>query len=223
MSDTTIKVRSREKTGKNHNRRLRRRGGVPAVIYGGGVDSVAIEVENRKVDAILRASGENTIFLLQLEGTEESRHAMIRDIQFEPMTGGLIHLDFQRILMDKRIRVKVPIEIVGVPEGVKNEEGILDFVTRELEIECLPAEIPASLPLDVEGLHVGQHLEAGQVPLPEAATLVEEAERNVVSVSRSRVAEEVEVEEEEEDLIEAEEEEPEVISRGKEGEDGDTN
>ena len=204
MSDITIEVRGREKTGKNHNRRARASGQIPAVVYGAKLDSLPIEVEDRVVQQLLRTSGENTVFLLKLEGTKQSRHAMIRDLQYDPRTGRLLHIDFQRIVLDQKIRVRIPIEVTGVAEGVKNEGGMLDFVTRELEVECLPGDIPAQLQLDVSELHVGQHVEAGAVLVPEGVSLLDDPEKTVVSVAKARLAAEEEVEEEAEaDLIEA--------------------
>ena len=216
MSDIVLQVHQREVTTKNANRRLRTTGQVPAVVYGAGKDSVPIQVEERKVDEILRSgAGENTVFLLQLHGTEQQRHAMIRELQTDSITGEMIHIDFQRILMDQKVRVQVPIELRGEAIGVKNEGGLVDFVTREIEIECLPAEIPEQFEIDVTPLHVGQHLEAGDLELPAGVELLDEPERVILSVSVRKVVEEEVPEEEEEMLMEAEAEEPEVISRGK--------
>lgn len=219
MSEITIEVENREELGKNVNRRLRKGGLIPAVVYGGGLDPVAIKVDDKTVRTLLRSSaGENTVFLLKLEGTTQSRHAMIRDLQYEPTTGGLVHIDFQRINMADKIRVKVPVDLVGIPDGVKNEGGFLDFVTREVEIECLPSAIPNTLAIEVSSLHIGQHVEAKDIGIPDGVSLIDDEDRVIASVAQSRVAEEVE-EEEVETLIEAEAEEPEVIGRAKAEED----
>lgn len=140
---------------------------------------------------------------------------MIRDLQTDALTGEMIHIDFQRILMDQKVKVQVPIELAGESEGVKTEGGLLDFVTREIEIECLPNKIPQAVTLDVSPLHVGQHVEAGELELPEGVALLADAERVIVSVSVQKVVEEVTEEDEDDLLIEAATEEPEVIQRGK--------
>ena len=153
---------------------------------------------------------------LKLEDTGKERHAMIRDMQVNPTTREIVHIDFLRLVMDQPVRVTVSVELVGTPLGVKQEDGVLDFVTRELEVECLPGDIPQKIEADVSGLHIGQHLEASQLDLPAKVTLLDDATRVIASVTAPRRIEEVE--EEEEFLLEAESAEPEVIGRGKEGE-----
>ena len=220
MSEIVLEVHERTATGKNANRRLRSGGEVPAVVYGAGQGSVPIQVAERKVFEILRSgSGSNTVFQLQLHGTDQKRHAMIRELQTDALTGQMIHIDFQRIDLNKKVQVEVPIELTGESEGVKTEGGLLDFVTREVEVECLPNSIPQHLELDVSALHIGQHVEAGELELPEGVELLTDAERVMVSIAVRQVVEEEEEEGEEEMLIEAEAEEPEVIHRGKAEED----
>jgi len=219
MSEMTLEVQPRETRGKNAARRLRAAGEVPAVVYGGGRDTVAIRVERRVMEQLLKTAGEHGIFLLQLGGTGKSRHTMIRDLQVDPLTGEMIHIDFLRVLMDQAVRVTVPVELHGSPIGVRQEDGILEFVTRELEIECLPGKIPAHVDVDVTELHVNQHVEAGELQLPEGVALLEEQDRVIASVVMKRLEEEL-LEEEEEELITAESAEPEVI--GREGEEGET-
>lgn len=214
MSEPVIEVGRRQELGKNANRRLRAQGAVPAVVYGGGRDPLSIQVNAKRVQDLLRTGGENAVFLLQLEGTKQSRHVMIRDRQTDPRNGQLIHLDFVRIAMDETVRVKVPIELVGVAEGVKNEGGLVDFVTRELEVECLPSNIPTQVELDISALHIGQHLEAKAIQLGAGVSLVDEPGRVILSVVAGRVSEAAEGEEEE-GLLESAAAEPEVITRGK--------
>ncbi len=221
MSELKLEVEKREETGKNANRRLRAAGSLPAVVYGDKKDPVPIRVESKVVRELLRAGGgENAVFLLKLAGTEESRHAMIRRLDVDPISRQIIHIDFQRIRLTEKVRVEVPIQLVGEAYGVKTEGGVLDFVTREVEVECLPTDIPRELVVEVTELHIGQHVEAGSLTLPEGVELVDDPEKVLVSVSHSRVAaevEELEAEAEgEELLIEAAKEEPEVIGRGKE-------
>ncbi len=214
MSEIVLEVHNREATGKNANRRLRTTGQVPAVVYGGKVDTASIQVDERKVDEILRSgSGENTVFLLQLHGTDQKRHAMIRELQTDSITGQKIHIDFQRIDLAEKVRVVVPIEILGVPEGVKTDGGLLDFITREIEVECLPNKIPDHIDLDVTALRVGQHVEAKDLELPEGVEL-QDHERVIVSIAQRQQEEETE-DAEDDGLIEADQVEPEVMQRGK--------
>jgi len=225
MSEITIEVNQREETGKNANRRLRASGFIPAVVYGGGRDSVAIKVEKQVIHELLRQEGgEHAVFLLKLAGTDKSRHTMVRDIEIHPISRQIIHIDFQRVLMTEKVKVMVSIELLGTPDGVKNEGGVLDFISREVEIESLPGDLPPKLTLDVSHLNIGDHLEAKDLEIPEKVELMEEAGRVLVSVAHSRVSdvvEEAEAGEEEELLLEAEAEEPEVIGRGKEAEESE--
>ena len=217
MSEQVITVHRREQTGVNASRRVRSAGAIPAVVYGAGRDSVSISVDRKTVLELLRKEGsDNAVFLLKLEDTGKERHAMIRDMQVNPTTREIVHIDFLRLVMDQPVRVTVQVELIGTPVGVKQEDGVLDFVTRELEVECLPGDIPQKIEADVSGLHIGQHLEASQLDLPAKVTLLDDATRVIASVTAPRRVEEAE--EEEEFLLEAESAEPEVIGRGKEGE-----
>lgn len=183
MSDLVLEVQKREKTGKNKNRQLRAAGSVPAVVYGRGLDPVVIKVETRKVEDLLRKTAdENPVFLLKLAGTEQSRHCMIRELFTDAITGEVLHIDFQRIDMTKEIHVSVRIELHGTPVGVKTDGGLLDFVTREVEIWSMPDSIPGHIDLDVSALHVGQHVEAGQLALPEGVRLADDDDKVIVSI-----------------------------------------
>jgi len=215
MSEITIEVETREGVGKNMNRRLRAEGGVPGVLYGGGKDTVPINV-NRKslVESIKKGGGGNTIFLLKLSGTAQSRHAMIRDLQVDPVTRHVMHVDFQRILMTEKIRVKVEVHPTGLAYGVKNDGAILDFPTREVEIESLPTDIPQFLELDVTELHVNHHLEAKDLKLPNGVTLITEADKVLISCVYSKAEQAAEATAEGA-LLEAGKAEPEVMKKGK--------
>jgi len=187
MSETlTIEVQPREKTGKNANRRSRSAGKIPAVVYGGGKESVAIEVDRKTlIDMVKGHSGENPIFLLKLGDKE--RHAMIRHTQVHPVSRQVIHIDFQRVLLDQKVRVAVPVELVGTAYGVKTEGGMLDFVTREVHVECLPGQIPKHLEVDVTEMHVGDHVEAKDLKLPEGVVLLDEPDRVIASLGHGRI------------------------------------
>ena len=213
MSDLTIEVQPREETGTGPNRRLRKSGMLPAVVYGGGKDSVSIQVDQQSINRLVReGGGENAVFLLKLAGTGKSRHTMVRKIDIDPISRHIQHIDFQRIDMAKSVKVQVQIEVVGEPIGVRTEDGVLDFVNRLIEVECLPEKIPQVIEVDVTDLHTGQHLEASDLPIPEGVDIVDDLTKVIVSVAHVRVVEE-EAPEEEEELLEAAQEEPEVIGR----------
>jgi large subunit ribosomal protein L25 len=152
------------KFNKNAARRVRVSGQIPAVVYGAGQDSVAVSVDPKIITRILHSdSGHNTIFDLNVSGSAVAK-AMIVDWQYEPIKGALLHIDLKRIAMDKAMRVSVPVQLIGVPTGVKNQGGILEQVVREVEIECLPADIPSHLDVDVTGLEMNQSIHISDLP-----------------------------------------------------------
>ena len=225
MAELTVEVEKREETGSGPSRRLRAAGKLPAVVYGGGREALPIQVDRSVVLRLLKeGGGENAVFLLKLAGTERSRHTMIRKIDVNAVTRQVEHIDFQRILMDEKVKVQVQIALVGESIGVRTESGVLDFVTREIEVECLPADIPQHIDVDVTDLHVGQHLEIKDLEVPDNVTILDEPQRVILAIAHSRVAESLEEAEEGEGdlLLEAERLEPEVIGRegASESEDG---
>jgi large subunit ribosomal protein L25 len=152
------------KFNKNAARRVRVEGKIPAVVYGAGQDAVAVAVDPKIITKILHSeSGHNTIFDLNVEGAPVVK-AMIVDWQNEPLKGKLLHIDLKRIAMDKAMRVSVPIQLVGIPVGVKTQGGILEHVLREVEIECLPADIPSHLDVDVTGLELHGLIHVSDLP-----------------------------------------------------------
>ena len=156
-AENTVTAQSRKAGGKNDARRVRKTGLVPAAVYGAGKDPLAVSVDPKAMSKILRSeSGHNTIFDLNVNGGAEK--VMIVDWQYEPLKGHLLHVDLKRIAMDKVLRVSVPVVLKGVPEGVKTEGGILEQLIREIEIECLPADIPKSIEADVTNLRHGDNV-----------------------------------------------------------------
>jgi len=215
-----VEAAPRESRGKNEARRLRVSGKVPAVLYGAKGDAVTLEVSAKQVGQILRsATGHNTLFQVALGGKEQP--AIVKDWQVDPVTGNLLHVDLLRVAMDVRMRVKVPVHTFGEAQGVKVQGGVFEVVTREVEIECLPAEIPTEFRLDVTNLTIGQSLRAGDIPMDSAKMkLLTEAERVIAHVVALKVEEEKPVEAAVEGAAPAE---PEVIKKGKkevEGEEG---
>jgi large subunit ribosomal protein L25 len=153
--DKNVEAKPRQGGGKNHARRLRREGMIPAVVYGAGQDSQTVAVDPKQMRRILNsASGHNTIFDLSVDGN--AAKVMIVDWQYEPIKSALLHVDLKRIAMDKVLRVRVPIVMKGEAPGVKVGGGILEQMLREVEVECLPGDIPGHLDADVSKLEFGQ-------------------------------------------------------------------
>jgi large subunit ribosomal protein L25 len=162
--DAVVATPRTGKFNKNHARRVRVEGKIPAVVYGAGQDAVAVTVDPRVVTKILHSeAGHNTIFDLSVEGAALVK-AMIVDWQHEPIKGKLLHADFKRIAMNKAMRVSVPVLLSGIPIGVKNSGGILDQVLREVEIECLPSDIPDHLDVDVTDLELYGAIHISDLP-----------------------------------------------------------
>jgi large subunit ribosomal protein L25 len=162
--DAVVATPRTGKFNKNHARRVRVEGKIPAVVYGAGLDAVAVSVDPRVVTKILHSeAGHNTIFDLNVEGSALVK-AMIVDWQHEPIKGKLLHIDFKRIAMDKAMRVSVPVSLTGIAAGVKNSGGILDQVLREVEIECLPGDIPDHIDIDVTGLELHGAIHISDLP-----------------------------------------------------------
>jgi len=209
----------RAERGKNEARRLRKTGNVPAVLYGGKEGPITLTVNAKQVGAILRSeSGHNTLFQVALRGKEEP--AILKDWLVDPLSGKLLHVDLLRVAMDVRMKVKVPVHTFGEPAGVKVQGGIFEVVTREVEIECLPADIPTEFRMDVSGLMLGKQLRAGDIPLEAAKLkLVTEPERVIAHVVALRVEEEKTPEAAAAEA--AAPAEPEVIKKGKKEEEGE--
>jgi large subunit ribosomal protein L25 len=165
MATTAVSATLRSgKFNKNAARRVRVSGLIPAVIYGAGAESQAIAVDPKSILRILHSeSGHNTIFDLNIEGGAGAK-AMIVDWQYEPIKGALLHIDLKRIAMDKAMKVSVPVMLSGVPVGVKAQGGILDQILREIEVSCLPADIPSHIDVDVSGLELHGAIHVSDLP-----------------------------------------------------------
>ena len=220
MEQITVEATPRDTRGKNAARRIRRAGQIPAVIYGGSGEPLAVAVNAKQVAGILRSeSGHNTIFTVKLNGSEHK--AILKDWQVDPAKGSLLHVDMLRIAMDVRMRVKVPVHTFGEPQGVKMQGGIFEMVTREVEIECLPSEIPDEFKVDVSGLMIGKQLRVADLLLdPQKIKLLTDPQRVIAHVVALRAEEEKPVEAAA--PTEAAPAEPEVIKKGKkEAEEGE--
>lgn len=201
------------KLNKNAARRVRVKGMIPGVIYGAQEASVAVELDPKQIARILHSeSGHNTIFDLQIDGgtAGAKTKAMIVDWQYEPIKGTLMHIDLKRIAMDKPMRVEVPVQFTGTPVGVKTQGGILDQVLREVEVECLPADIPSSIVVDATNLALGDVVRVGD--LPRAGTLKFITDENTTVAHIVSIKEEVAPVV---DVVAAAPAEPEVAKKGK--------
>src|ERR1700683_5020354 len=159
-----LEAQARVPGTKNDARRVRVGGKVPAVLYGAGKEALPVSLDPRQVSRILHSqTGYNTIFDLALDGGERTK-AMIVDWQYEPIKGALLHIDLKRIAMDQTLTVNVPIVLKGEAAGVKQQGGILEQILREVEIECLPSDIPASIEADVSELVFGKVLRVSDLP-----------------------------------------------------------
>jgi len=212
LETNVLEAQQRDSGNKNQARRVRREGRIPAVVYGAGKDSQAISVDPRVVLRILHSvTGHNTIFDLTLSG--ERTKAMIVDWQYEPIKGKLLHIDLKRIALDKVLRVKVPINLVGESAAVKQEGGIMEQMLREVEIECLPADIPNHIDADVSQLTFGKVLRVSDLPHSEKLKFISDANQPVAHVTS--VKEEVVATPDAAAAEAAAPAEPEVIKKGK--------
>lgn len=208
--EITVRAKVREGRGKNDARRTRRAGLVPVTVYGGGGETVAAAAPLRELAAILRSeAGRNTIFTIDIEGQNASE-VMFHDRQIDPVRGRLIHADFQRLVKGQKIEVTVPLHLVGEPIGVREEQGVLEQIVREIEIRCEPREIPDAIDVDVSGLGVHDVLHVSDIPVGsniEILTPPDQVVATVGIVKEEPVAAPV---------VEAEgPAEPEVIGKGK--------
>jgi len=209
-----IDAQPRSERGKNEARRLRCSGLVPGVIYGAKLETLAVALNPKQVNAVLHSeAGHNTILSVNVKDGETAS-AMIVDWQYEPLKGALLHVDLKRIALDQVLRADVPVQATGEAAGVKNQGGILEFVSRQVEVECLPADIPEHITVDVSELLIGQNVRAKDLKLGDKVKLVTEPEVVIVHVVAPKAVEEpvAEVAPAEAGAAPAE---PEVIKKGK--------
>ena len=211
-----IQAKQREGRGKNDARRARRDGMVPITVYGGGAETVAAVAPLSELAAILRSeAGRNTIFTIDVDGVGESE-VMFHDRQIDPVKGRLIHADLTRLVKGQKIEVTVPLHLTGEPIGVKEKQGVLEQIIREIEIRCEPREIPDVLEVDVSNLDVHDTLHVSDIKVGEGVEILTDAEQVIATVGI--VKEEVEA------AVPAEGEEPaepELIGKGKKEEEGE--
>ena len=184
MKELVVEVKSRGNLGKNASRRLRSAGQIPAIVYGARKEPVPIVVDPKKILEIIRSeSGVNTIFQLGLAEKEARRHVMIKEYQVDPVKGNLLHADFVRIQMDEVIEVDVPVHVTGEAAGVKLDGGILEHVTRQVRVSCLPGDIPEHITIEVTPLKIGDALRVSDLPKSDRYRILTETDQTLVVVS----------------------------------------
>ena len=208
-----IKAEKREGRGTNHARRLRREGKIPANVYGGGEDAIAISADHKELAAILRSdTGANTLFTLEVEGVES--RVIFQDRQIDPVHGRLIHADLRRLSKGEKIELTIPVHLIGEPAGVREEGGVLEQMLRELRVACTPSNIPESIDVNVEGLAIGDSVSVSDVTVGDEVEILESPEVTVAAVT---FVKEPELEPE----VEEELGEPELVGEGEEGEEAE--
>ena len=216
--EATLPAVTRSGRGKNEARRLRRSGQVPGVVYGGETrEGTPIAVDPKELLRILHSeSGANTLIGLSVDGGAKSQ-VLVKEFQLDPISNELLHVDFYRLALDKAITVTVPITLNGEPAGVKQQGGLLDFVHRDVQVECMPTEIPEHIEVDVSELMIGQGVRLRDLLEGVAWTPVSDPDTLLAHVIAPKVEEEEPTEEEAEAAAETPEEgaEPEVIKKGK--------
>jgi large subunit ribosomal protein L25 len=219
--DITVTAEVRTTRGKNEARRLRVRGFIPAVLYGAYKDSVAVGLNPKELTKILNSTtGHNTIFNLAIEGGENTP-VMVVDSQRDPIKGKMLHADLKRIDLTKRIRVSVPVITDGEAAGIKLQGGLLEIISREIEIECLPDEIPEHFVVDVRELMIGQSVRAGGIPMTGSMRLIGPSDSVIAHVVAMRAEEVAPVVAAEVAPVAEAGAEPEVIKKGKKEEEGE--
>lgn len=214
MAELVLEVSRRENTGKEIAKKLRRDGKVPAVVYGGHRDPVSIFVDQKIVSELVIKSehGIRSVFLLKMAGSDQQRHAMIKELQIDPVSRRMKHIDFVRVLMDEKVKVTVPVHIVGTAVGVKTGGGVLDFQVRDLHVECLPGSIPDTIDVDVTALELHDVIRISDLKVGEGVKVLDDPDRVVVGITHARAEISAEMTAEGEAVATPE---PEVIKKGK--------
>jgi large subunit ribosomal protein L25 len=187
MAEVTLEVTRRERSGKEYAKKLRQQNKIPAVVYGGHKEPVAITVDRKAVVDLIQKSdhGIRSIFLLKMADSDQQRHAMIKDTQMDPISRRMTHIDFVRVVMDEVVRLTIPVHLTGSSIGVR-EGGILDWQMRELHVECLPNAIPDTIEVDISNLGAHQQVRISDLQLPEGVKVDEDPHRVIVGVTTAR-------------------------------------
>src|SRR5216110_2890760 len=186
-----LKAEPRASVGRSAVRKLKARGVIPAIIYGGKDKPQPLQVSARDINAMMsHASGENVLVELEIAGEKSNRTALVQEVQHSPVRGDILHIDFHAISMDETIQAEVPLEAIGVPNGVKNFGGLLEQSLRALAIECLPRDLPDRITVDVSQLNIGNSIHVRDIQLPSGVTAKVPVDLTVFSVMAPVVEEE---------------------------------
>jgi len=211
MSDIVVSAEARTQRGKNEARRLRARGRIPAIVYAPQKENLAVSVSPRELAAVFKTgAAESTLVDLELDG--KKRKVILKDYQVHPVRSEFLHADFYEVALDKPITVKVHVELHGIPVGVKTFGGLLEFITRELTVSCLPLDIPKKFEVDITPLEIGGTVRAGSIPMPPNVTLLTHDDHLVAQVVAKHAEEVVEAAPDATAAVAAE---PEVAKKGK--------
>ena len=214
MASAQLSAQARDKGGKGVARKLRSEGRIPAVVYGHGRDPQALSIATRELERLLdHISAESTVIDLDIDG--RGSRTLIREIQRHPFKRQILHVDFQELVAGEKITVNIPVILVGVPDGVRMDGGVLDQVMREIEVEVDPSNIPNHIDVDVTKLTIGTSIHVGDITLPEGVESMAEDDATICVVSAPRAAVEETAAEAEADAVA----EPEVIRAKKPEED----
>ena len=190
MSEQVLKVELREQTGKGISRRLRSEGRIPGVVYGKGIEPAAISVDLRQFsDVIAGKGGRNHILTLECEGALNGQNVIVSDLLLDSLKGVPRHVDLHKINLADKVKVHVPIKLVGTAAGVK-AGGFLDFAMHQLDVECLPVHIPEAITVDVTELTIGHSIHVGEIPSPVGITILSDPSAAVISILGRKAAEE---------------------------------
>lgn len=217
MEELVLTAQHREETGKSFGRRLRAQGLLPAVVYGDNKNPEHVTVSRHDLQQLMHhGTGEGTIISLKIEGRKAAKEqkVLIRDIQKDPVTMYPIHADFYRVSLTKKLKLEIPVRAVGIPEGVK-AGGILEYLTRTVEIKCLPTAIPRNIEVDVSGLAINHSIHVSDLKVAEGIEMLSDPESALFTVLPPRVEEEVVVAAAPEEVLAEEGAEPELITRKK--------
>lgn len=187
MQDFTLEIQRREGLGKAANRRFRNEGLIPTIVYHRGEESIPALLTQRQFVQLAQQAKTSQVFILKSEDKDlDGRPAIVREVQRNFLDGRLLHVDLQALKEDEEITVRVPVKLEGEATGVKNEGGILAFVTHEVSVACFPKDIPQTFTIDITSLGLGQSIHAKDIALPAAVRLVVDAEETIVSVVAAR-------------------------------------
>lgn len=201
---TKLNGTKRIEIGKKHNKVNRKEGKIPSVVYGIDQECIPFSVNYPDIEEILKSEfGTNTILEIELDG--KKYHSIIKEIQYDYLGDRIIHIDFLKLNLKKKVTVSIPIVVKGEPIGVKMEDGVFDFVNRKIEVRCLPQDIVRNIEIDVSGLHSGQSIKAGSLDLSDKLELLSDEDWVICAVTGVEEEEEEVIEEEEEEAVEGEE------------------